>query len=84
MRACLRVLACLLPNLSGEEDRNSSIVRTYPKVNVQTPATAKLPVSDLERNRHLVVFVQRLVEALPRVRFQLDVVRAGETTEEEA
>ncbi len=46
----------------------------YPKVNLQVTAAAEFPVADLERDRHLVVLVQLLVEAFALVRLHLDVV----------
>jgi hypothetical protein len=46
----------------------------YPKIYLQIPTPAKLAVSNLERDRHLVVLVQRFVEAFALVRFHLDVV----------
>jgi hypothetical protein len=53
----------------------------HPEINLQIPASAKLAVADLEGNRHLVVLVQRLVEAFALVRLHLDVVRGGERDE---
>ena len=48
---------------------------TNPEVNVQRAAVrAGLPVAHLEGDGHLVVLVQLLVEAFPRVRAQVDVV----------
>lgn len=48
---------------------------TYPEVNLQVSTAAKLPVADLEGNRHLVVLVQGLVEAFALVGLHLDVMR---------
>lgn len=48
-----------------------------PKVQLQVARAPEFPVPDLERHRHLVAFVQVLVEAFARVRAQLDVVRLG-------
>jgi hypothetical protein len=52
----------------------------YPEVYIQVPTPAELAVADLERDRHLVVLVQLLVEALAHVGLHLDVVggREGE------
>lgn len=47
---------------------------TYPEVNLQISCAAKLPVPDLEGHGHLVILVEGLVEALPAVGRQLDVV----------
>lgn len=51
---------------------------TYPKVDVQIPTTPEFSVADLECDRHLVILVQHLMEALARVRFHLNVVRIAE------
>jgi hypothetical protein len=53
----------------------------HPEINLQVPAATEFPVADLERDRHLVVLVQRLVEALALVRLHLDVVRGRERDE---
>jgi hypothetical protein len=50
---------------------------THPEIHLQISAPAKLPISNLERNRHLVVLVQRFVEAFALVRLHLDVVSGG-------
>lgn len=50
---------------------------TYPEVNLQVSATAKLSVADLKRNRHLVVLVQRFMETFALVSLHLDVVCRG-------
>jgi hypothetical protein len=50
---------------------------TYPEVNFKIPASTELSVADLVRDRHLVVLVQRFVEAFAHVGFHLDVVRGG-------
>lgn len=52
-----------------------------PEVDLEVPAAAKLAVAHLECDRHLVVLVQLLVEALPHVRLHLDVVRRHEPDE---
>lgn len=49
--------------------------RPYVEVDLQVACATKLPVADLERHRHLVVFVQALKETLAAVGGQLDVVR---------
>jgi len=54
---------------------------TYPELNIQITASPKLPVSDLERDRHLVVLVQCFVETLARMRLHLDVVRIPDREE---
>lgn len=54
---------------------------SYPEIDLQVPASSKLPVANLERDRHLVVLVQRLVEAFALVGLHLDVVRGGEAEE---
>jgi hypothetical protein len=56
-------------------------VITHPEINLQVPAASKLAVADLERDRHLVVLVQGLVEALALVGLHLDVVRGRERDE---
>lgn len=55
---------------------------SYPKVNIEVASAAKLAVADLEGDGHLVIAVQRLVEALAAVGGQLDVV--GESRVDEA
>lgn len=39
----------------------------YPKVYVKISRTAKLSIPNLEGHRHLVIFMERLVEAFPSV-----------------
>ena len=56
---------------------------THPEINLQIPAPAELPVSDLKCDRHLVPLVQVLVEAFSRMRIQLDVVGPGQGDEED-
>jgi hypothetical protein len=51
---------------------------THPKVNFQIAAAAKLPVADLEGHRHLVILVQRLVEAFALVGLHLDIMGCRE------
>lgn len=53
-------------------------VEAYPEVNLQVSAPSEFPVADLERDCHLVVLVQLLVEAFALVRLHLDVVRRCE------
>lgn len=67
---------------------SSSTGLTHPEIHIQIPTAAKLPIADLEGDGHLVVRMQNLVEALPRMRLELDVVRmahegAGEQDQEE-
>lgn len=47
---------------------------TYPKVNVEVACAAEFAVSHLESNRHSVILVQTLVEALHAVGRQHNVV----------
>ncbi len=59
-----------------------------PKVDVEAPTAAELPVADLECDGHFVVFVEGFVEAFFGVGFELDIVRVaggdeGEDEEEE-
>jgi hypothetical protein len=56
-------------------------VIAHPEINLQVPAASKLAVADLECDRHLVVLVQGLVEALALVGLHLDVVRGRERDE---
>jgi len=51
---------------------------THPEINLQISAAAKLPVADLERDCHLVVLVEGLVEAFALVGLHLDIVRRRE------
>lgn len=53
----------------------------YPKVNIEVSAAAEFAVADLEGDGHLVVRVQLLMEALARVRLELDVVRRADGEE---
>ena len=46
----------------------------YPEIDVKVAGAAELPVADLESDGHLVILVEGLVEALPAVGWQLDVV----------
>ena len=52
----------------------NSLEETYPEVDIEISSTAKFPVTHLEGNGHLVVYVQHLVEAFPPMRGQLDIV----------
>lgn len=45
-----------------------------PEVDIQFPSSAKLAVPDLERDRHHIFLVKLFVEALARIRTQLDAV----------
>lgn len=54
---------------------------TYPKINVQIAAPTKFSVAHLKRDRHLVILVQRLVEALAGVCSHLDIVRIADGEE---
>jgi hypothetical protein len=56
---------------------------THPKVDVQVARAAKLAVADLERDRHLVVAVQGLVEALAPVRRERNVVPGHERRQQQ-
>jgi len=47
---------------------------THPEIDIQVTATTKFTVADLERDGHLVVGVERLVEAFACVCFHLDIV----------
>ncbi len=62
---------CSLP---GRQERGD---RSYPEVDVEVPGAAELAVADLEGDGHLVVLVQRLVEALATVGRELDIVAAA-------
>lgn len=53
----------------------------YPEVNVEIPSAAKLPVTDLEGDSHLVLLVEVLVEAFPAVGRELDVMGRGSLEE---
>lgn len=66
-------LSAFLPSLHGDFNANGR--GAYPKVDFQVSTSAKLSVADLECDRHPVVLVQLLVEALALVRLHLDVVR---------
>ena len=57
---------------------------THPEVNLQIPRTAKLSVSNLECDGHLIILVKDLVEAFSLMGAHLDVVRkrAGEEAQE--
>lgn len=54
-----------------------SAKRLYPKINLQVPTTSELSVANLERDSHLVVAMQRFMEAFSRMCFELDVVSHG-------
>lgn len=47
----------------------------YPEVDVEVAGAAKLAITDLEGDGHLVIAMEALVEAFPAVCRQLDVVR---------
>ena len=47
---------------------------THPEIDLEIPTASKLSVADLECDSHLVVLVQRLVEAFTLVGLHLDVV----------
>ena len=57
---------------------------THPEVNLQISRTAKLSVSNLEGDRHLIILVEDLVEAFSLMGAQLNVVRkrSGEEAQE--
>lgn len=65
-----------LSNSLETRDRGGGKV-THPEVNLQIPRTAKLPVSNLERDRHFIIPVQDLVEAFSLMGAELDVVSEG-------
>ncbi len=48
-----------------------------PKVDIQVPTSAKLPIRDLERDGHFVIFVEFFVETFSRMGAHLDVVGEG-------
>jgi hypothetical protein len=50
----------------------------HPEINLQVPTASKFPIADLERHRHLVVLVERFVEAFALVGLHLDIVRRRE------
>ena len=80
----LRGTSRFAPMQAGHEVLDSELTKegsSYPEINLQIPASSKLPVANLERDCHLVVLVQRLVEAFALVRLHLDVVRGGEAEE---
>ena len=70
----LRILLVDVPLLRFN---STSMSLTYPEVNFQVSAATKLSVADLEGNGHLVVLVQRFVEAFALVSLHLDVVCRG-------
>lgn len=51
---------------------------THPEVNVQVAVPAEFSITDLERDRHLVVLVELFVKAFFRVGLHLDIVGCGE------
>ena len=57
---------------------------THPEINFQIPRTAKLSVSNLESDRHLIILVKDLVEAFSLMGAHLNVVRkrAGKEAQE--
>lgn len=50
---------------------------THPEVKLQIPRATKLPIPNLECDRHLIIFMQDLVEAFSLMGAHLDVVREG-------
>ena len=54
------------------------MVPTHPEVKLQVSTASELSVADLERDRHLIVRMQRLVKAFARMRLHLDIVRMAE------
>ena len=50
---------------------------TDPEINLQIPCAAKLAVSNLKCNRHLIILMQDLVEAFSLMGAHLDVVSEG-------
>lgn len=71
----------LLCQLSCQSLRFVVYVLAYPEIYVEVAGAAELAVTDLEGNGHLVVGVQLLVEAFPRVRFEEDIVCGSDTRE---
>ena len=47
---------------------------TYPEIDFKISRAAELPVSDLECDSHLIIFVELFVETLSRVCSEVDVV----------
>ena len=50
---------------------------TYPEINLEVPTTREFAVPDLERDRHLVIGMEGLVEAFAGVGLHLNVVSGG-------
>lgn len=65
MCVCVRVCVCVHVDCG---------LFSYPEVDVEVPAAAKLPITCLEGDGHAVILVQFLVEAFPRVRPEEDVM----------
>jgi hypothetical protein len=51
--------------------------KTYPEVNVEVSAPSEFPIGNLERDGHLVIGMELLVEAFSRVGLEVDVVSGG-------
>lgn len=47
---------------------------SYPEINIKIPTATKFPVTNLKTDAHPIIFMQRFVEAFPRVCLELDVV----------
>lgn len=76
------------PSLSGIWSRvahclTSWVGETYKEVDIKIATATKFSVANLEGDRHLVILVQRLVEAFSRMGAELDVVRVGDCKERE-
>ena len=69
-----RLDLCIASQLCGLEVMIETQL-THPEVDFKVSTASKLPVADLEGDRHLVIFVERFVEAFALVSLHLDVVR---------
>ena len=56
-------------------------VVAYPEVYFEISRRSKLSISNLERDRHLVILMQLFVEAFPSVCRELDIVRLSDPQE---
>jgi hypothetical protein len=61
----------------SEAGKSHNVYSTYPEINIEVTCAAKLAIADLEGDRHLVIPVQGLVEALEAMGRQDNVVRGG-------
>ena len=60
------------------QKRTQSGESTHPKINLQIPRAAKLPIAHLERHSHLIVLMQHLMEAFALMGSHLDIVSESE------